>query len=100
MSDQSPGGFGAAGTALTGGAGSRTVRPGYPRHVSALIWWLIPISATIIAVLWATFRSRPEKPTEAVKGMENLRRLADAMERPMPDDRGRPPRRYLDEGDA
>ncbi len=76
------------------------MRPGYPRDVSALIWWLIPISATVIAVLWVTFRSRPEKPTEAVKGMANLRRLADAMERPMPEDRPRPPRRYPDEDGA
>ncbi|CAB4934738.1 MAG: hypothetical protein F2836_04490 [Actinobacteria bacterium] len=68
--------------------------------MSALIWWLFPISATIIAVLWATLRSRPEKPTEANKGMANLRRLADAMERPMPEEPGRKPRRYADEDKA
>ena len=61
--------------------------------MSALIWWLFPISATVIAVLWATLRARPEKPTEAVKGMANLRRLADAMERPMPEESDRPRRR-------
>ena len=37
--------------------------------MSALIWWLFPISATVIAVLWATLRARPEKPTEATKGI-------------------------------
>jgi hypothetical protein len=68
--------------------------------VSALIWWLFPISATVIAVLWATFRSRPEKPTEANKGMANLRRLADAMERPMPQEPGQPRRRNVDSRDT
>ena len=61
--------------------------------MSALIWWLFPISATVIAVLWATLRARPEKPAEATKGMANLRRLADAMERPMPQEPGAPRRR-------
>ena len=67
--------------------------------MSALVWWLFPISATVIAVLWATLRARPEKPTEANKGMANLRRLADAMERPMPQEPTPPRRRYVDRDD-
>ncbi len=52
--------------------------------MSNLAWWLIPIAATILAVAWAALRSRPAKPTQAADAMENLRRLNDAMERPMP----------------
>jgi len=56
----------------------------YAREVSALLWWLIPIGATILAVAWAMYRARPERPTEAIEGMEHLRRMQLAMERPLP----------------
>jgi hypothetical protein len=56
----------------------------YPDVVSALAWWLIPIGATILAILWATLRARPAKPTEGQDGMAGLRRFQDAMERPLP----------------
>lgn len=52
--------------------------------MSALAWWLIPIAATVIAVVWATLRSRPEPPIEAEEGMEQLRRMQEAMRRPLP----------------
>jgi hypothetical protein len=52
--------------------------------VSALAWWLIPLVATILAVLFVTLRSRPAKPTTAEDSMERLRRMQEAMERPMP----------------
>jgi hypothetical protein len=48
------------------------------------MWWLIPIGATVLAVAWAMFRARPEKPTEAIEGMESLRRMQAAIERPLP----------------
>ena len=68
----------------------------YACAVSALLWWLIPIGATVLAVLYVTYRSRPDKPADAHDGMERLRRMQDAMERPMPqhdpnqDEDGRP----------
>lgn len=52
--------------------------------VSALLWWLIPIGATVLAVAWAMYRARPERPTEAIEGMEHLRRMQLAMQRPLP----------------
>ena len=52
--------------------------------MSALAWWLIPIAATILAVLFVMLRSRPAKPTTAEDSMERLRRMQEAMERPMP----------------
>lgn len=54
--------------------------------MSALVWWLIPIGATILAVLWAMHRARPERPAEADDAMIGLRRFQQAMSRPMPGD--------------
>ncbi len=52
--------------------------------MSALAWWLIPLGATVLAVLFVMLRSRPAKPTTAEDSMERLRRMQQAMERPMP----------------
>jgi len=49
------------------------------------MWWLIPLGATVLAVLFVMLRSRPTKPTTAEDSMERLRRMQQAMERPMPD---------------
>jgi hypothetical protein len=54
--------------------------------VSALAWWLIPIGATVLAVLFVMMRSRPTKPTSAEDGMTSLKRMQEAMERPLPDE--------------
>ncbi len=54
--------------------------------MQALAWWLIPIGATVLAVLFVMFRSRPTKPATAADGMESLRRMQEAMERPLPPD--------------
>ena len=70
-------------TALPAGAAVRLLSA-YARAVSALLWWLIPIGATVLAVAWAMYRARPERPTEAIEGMEHLRRMQMAMERPLP----------------
>lgn len=52
--------------------------------MSALAWWLIPLGATVLAVAFVALRSRPSKPTTAEDSMERLRRMQEAMERPMP----------------
>lgn len=54
--------------------------------MSALAWWLIPIGATVLAVAFVMLRSRPTKPMTAEDGMTSLRRMQEAMERPLPDD--------------
>lgn len=69
--------------------------------MSALAWWLIPIGATVLAVLFVMLRARPAKPTTAEDSMASLRRMQRAMERPLPD--GTPPsspRRPRDGGGA
>lgn len=57
--------------------------------MATLMWWLIPIGATVLAVLFVMMRGRPSKPAAARDSMENMRRMQKAMERPMPSDRPR-----------
>lgn len=52
--------------------------------MSALLWWLIPLGATLLALGFVVLRNRPAKPTTAEDSMENLRRMQQAMERPLP----------------
>lgn len=52
--------------------------------MSALMWWLIPIGATVLALGFVLLRSRPEKPTAPSDSMDHLRRMQEAMERPLP----------------
>ena len=59
--------------------------------MSALAWWLIPLVATILAVAFVALRGRPSKPTTAEDSMERLRRMQEAMERPMPSQGETPP---------
>lgn len=58
--------------------------------MSALAWWLIPLAATVLALVWAAWRSRPRRPADAHVAMEDMARFKQAMERPMP---ASPPRR-------
>jgi len=52
--------------------------------MSALMWWLIPLGATFVAVGYAMYRGRPERPMEGQEGMQTLRAFQEAMNRPMP----------------
>ncbi|MDO9485880.1 MAG: hypothetical protein Q7K25_07440 [Actinomycetota bacterium] len=52
--------------------------------MSALMWWLIPLGATFLAVGYAMYRGRPERPMEGQEGMQTLRAFQEAMNRPMP----------------
>lgn len=55
--------------------------------MATLMWWLIPIGATVLAVGFVMLRGRPTKPTAARDSMQNLRAMQKAMERPLPSDR-------------
>lgn len=52
--------------------------------MSALMWWLIPLGATFLALGYAMYRGRPERPMEGQEGMQTLRAFQEAMNRPMP----------------
>ena len=52
--------------------------------MSVLGWLLVPLIATVGAFLVLGARTRPERPVEAERGMEELDRFRAAMTRPMP----------------
>jgi hypothetical protein len=47
-------------------------------------WLLIPLAATVLGLLWLTWRGRERKPVDAEQGMEDLARFRQAMEKPLP----------------
>lgn len=67
---------------------SRLRGSAYPGDVNALMWWLLPLGATALAIAWVMLRSRPERPTQPHEGMESLQRMRQALEKPMPERRG------------
>lgn len=52
--------------------------------MSALMWWLIPIGATLLALLWAAWRSRPARQINMHTSIHDQARFTAAMRRPMP----------------
>jgi hypothetical protein len=52
--------------------------------LSALLWWLIPIVATALALAWAALRARPSRQPKAQVGLSDRERFREAMERPLP----------------
>jgi len=61
--------------------------------VSALLWWLIPIGATLVALGWAAMRSRPRRTVDTHESVSGMMRFTEAMRRPMPDSPAPAPRR-------
>lgn len=53
--------------------------------MSALLWWLIPVGATLLALAWAGLRSRPRRPLDTHSSLGDMARFRAAMRRPMPD---------------
>lgn len=62
-------------------------RPGLnvEARVSALLWWLIPIGATLIALGWAALRSRPRRTVDTHESVTGMMRFTEAMRRPLPE---------------
>lgn len=56
--------------------------------MSALMWWLIPLGATLAALGWAAWRSRPRRTIDTHASLDDMARFREAMSRPLPD--GRP----------
>ena len=55
--------------------------------MSALLWWLIPLGATLIALAWATARSRPRRMADTHETVGDMARFRAAMRKPLPADR-------------
>lgn len=51
--------------------------------MQALAWWLIPIVATLLAVVWVSVRNRPRPPVDTHESLEEHERFRAAMERPV-----------------
>lgn len=49
--------------------------------MAAVAWWLIPITATLLAIVWVTWINRPRKPADAHDTLAEHRRFKDALER-------------------
>jgi len=49
--------------------------------VQALAWWLIPIVATLLAVVWVTWANRPRRPADAHDSLAAHRRFTEALAR-------------------
>jgi hypothetical protein len=43
-------------------------------------WWSIPIGATLLAVLWAAWASRPKPPADTHDSLQSHQRFRAAME--------------------
>jgi hypothetical protein len=48
--------------------------------MSAITWWLPPIAATLIAVLWVVLANRPRRPADTHETLEDYQRFKAAME--------------------
>ena len=55
--------------------------------MSALLWWLIPLGATLIALAWAASRSRPRRVADTHETVGDMARFRAAMRRPLPAER-------------
>ena len=49
--------------------------------MAALAWLGIPICATLLAVLWATWANRPAGPADVHESVEHHQRFKDALSR-------------------
>jgi hypothetical protein len=52
--------------------------------MEVLRWLLIPLAATVLAVIWVQWRHRDRKPADPEQGMEDMARFREAMEKPLP----------------
>jgi hypothetical protein len=51
-----------------------------------ILWWLAaPVTATVLAMLWATWSGRPRQPLRPDQSSDAYDRFTDALRRPLPD---------------
>lgn len=50
--------------------------------MQAMAWWLIPIIATLLAVVWVTWTARPRRPADAHHTLAAHKRFTDALTPP------------------
>jgi hypothetical protein len=62
----------------------------YPGDVNAMVWWLIPLAATVLAVAWVSWVNRPRPPADPHETLRDHERFKQAMERGTRGDEGHP----------
>lgn len=68
--------------------------------MSALLWWLIPLGATLIALAWAASRTRPRRTADTHETVGDMARFRAAMRRPLPAERPSSERRRRPSGQS
>jgi len=52
--------------------------------MSAFVWWLIPIGATVLAIAWASWASRPKPRADVHDTLQSYERFRRALGAPPP----------------
>jgi len=47
--------------------------------VQAMAWWLVPITATLLAIAWVTWSARPRRPADPHDTLAAHRRFTEAL---------------------
>jgi hypothetical protein len=72
--------------------------------MGAMVWWLIPLVATVLAIAWLTWWNRPRPPADTHDSLQEHERFKQAMDKQtsqQPKPRGtREPRTPPDDQDA
>jgi hypothetical protein len=49
-----------------------------------MVWWLIPLAATVLAIGWVTWINRARPPAKTHDSLREHERFKQAMEKPKP----------------
>ncbi len=49
--------------------------------MQAIVWWIIPVVATVVAVVWVSIANRPRPPADTTDSVAEHERFRAAMER-------------------
>jgi hypothetical protein len=51
--------------------------------MQALVWWLVPLAAFLLALAWVSVRNRPRPPADPHESMAEHERFRQAMQSPV-----------------
>ncbi len=52
--------------------------------MGAMVWWLIPLVATVVAIAWVTWLNRPRPPADTHDSLQEHERFKQAMSKQTP----------------
>jgi hypothetical protein len=53
-------------------------------RLDILVWLLVPLGATLVALFVVGWRARPKRPSDAHEGMAEMEKFREAMAKPLP----------------